>query len=148
MRLLRADVFGAKGNWRTIRDPGGAVIAIQTVSMINAADPYFHPLSDLYSTLAFPETNLPDDGYGFNEYNVHFLSLCMKVRPLPTFRVLGVLGLRVLGWGLTVSASYCESCFHCCKHPWYPNGSEVISLVYLPARADCGSLFIMPDEPC
>ena len=88
MLLVRAGLFGAKGNWRVIRNSqGSGVLATVTVSMINAADPYFHSPPKTYDPLAFPETSLPDDGYGFNEYNVHFLSLCMKVapRPLPSW---------------------------------------------------------------
>ena len=97
--LVRAGLFGAKGNWRVIRNSQGrGVLATVTVSMINAADPYFHSPPKTYDPLAFPETSLPDDGYGFNEYNVHFLSLCMKVLPPCPLE-------------LPKSASYSQSCF-------------------------------------
>ena len=103
--MRRAGLFGAKGNYRVVRDPKGhAEKTVLRVSMINAADPLFRPpivpapaatrrtfwgpprkaaakAVPLYDPLAFPNTSLPDDGYGFNEYNVHFLSLCMKVGP-------------------------------------------------------------------
>jgi hypothetical protein len=47
------------------------------ISMINCTDPDFTPLLDART---FPNTMLKEDGYGFNEFNCHMLSLCMKVR--------------------------------------------------------------------
>ena len=104
--MLRAGLLGAKGNYRTVRaTKGHAVKTVLRVSMINAADSRFLPpvlpapsaprrwslwgppgkgppaAVPLYDPRKFPKTSLPDDGYGFNEYNVHFLSLCMKVGP-------------------------------------------------------------------
>jgi hypothetical protein len=50
------------------------------ISMINSTDPYFTPIGDPQT---FPDTTLRDDSYGFNEYNCHMLSLCMKVTAGP-----------------------------------------------------------------